>query len=118
MMDNSDKTDCAPKVEEKPDLINYKMIYQMRQAGLQMDTLNNLRNHHRAKADKAAEEEFAKIKAFIQKNLPVGAEFEVSNEACIAHGVLSHVWTWVGSVQKGYGKRACCFCGCRDSDDP
>jgi hypothetical protein len=100
------------------DKLNYKLIYQVRRAGVKTDTLSNLTVRHRAKADEAAKAEHKKYTDLLTKLLGHN-RFEVTNCGCMADGVCGHVYSWGGATTpvKGLGKRFCIYCGCDDFDD-
>jgi hypothetical protein len=96
--------------------MNYELIYKVRKARLRTDSFENLRNQLRFKADEEAAKLHNQYQDFLKKNLPEGTNFEVTNIACNADGIIGCVYTWKGDAPEGLGKRVCCFCGCDDFD--
>ena len=97
--------------------VNYRLVYMLRAAGLQTDSLSNLKVRHRCRAEAAAEAEHKVLTDWLTKQFDGDVNFEVTSTMCMADGVLSHVYTWKGDEPAGVGKRVCCFCGCNDFDD-
>jgi len=92
--------------------LNYELIYKTREGNFPTDSRRNLQigyeNAARAQADKLHDEYLD----FLKRELKTD-QFEVSDVACMADGILSHVY--VGNqTSKGIGDRRCCFCGCID----
>ena len=98
--------------------MNYELIYKVRKGGYRTDEKQNLRicfeNEARAKADKLHQEYLN----FLTKALGHD-HFIVTNECCMADGILGHVYAWsptASKPDKGHGKMKCVYCGCDDFD--
>ena len=93
--------------------INCKAVYKVRNQGLNTDSLSNLQVRYRQDSDRKAKEVHEKYTDFLKKE--IGHEcFEVTNIACMADGIIGHVY--VGSGPKNSGNRKCFFCGLDDFD--
>jgi len=93
--------------------INYELVYKVRRKGLKTDSHQNLRVGYANKAYAEADKVHQAYLEFLSKELG-HTDFEVTSEACMADGIIGHVF--VGTAQKGMGKRKCCFCGLDDFD--
>lgn len=95
--------------------LNYELIYKLRNH--RTDSLDNLSIQYANEGRARAEREHNTYLAAIKEEL--GHErFEVSSYACVASGILNHVYTWDGETPpRGLGKRVCIYCGLDDFDD-
>jgi hypothetical protein len=97
--------------------MNYELIYRVRAAKVSTESLTNLENQLKNKAVAEARKVHQQYLDFLSRNLGPNVNFQVTNIACMADGVIGHVYTWEGATVRGVGKRVCCFCGCDDFDD-
>lgn len=93
--------------------IDYELVYKLRR--FRTNSLQNLIIRYENKARDEAVKEFDKYANAIKAAIGTD-DFEVTNVACLADGIVGHVYT-PGSGPKGAGKRKCIYCGCDDFDD-
>lgn len=94
--------------------INHELVYKTRKTGLPTDSLSNLQIQASNEARRKAGQRHESYLNFLRRELGTD-DFEVTNEVCMAEGIIGHVY--VGGGPKGLGKRKCCFCGCGDFND-
>jgi hypothetical protein len=97
--------------------INYELVYKVRKAGLNTNSPSNIEVQLISTAKQQAAKIHQEYADFLSASLEPGTKFEFTNIACMADGILGHVYTWKGDAPRGVGKRVCCFCGCDDFDD-
>lgn len=98
--------------------MDYKLIYEVKKANLNTQCKSNLRIQYENKAREEADKIHQQYLDFL--NVKLGHNrIEVTNTACMANGIISHVYTWDEGITKpkdGLGKKKCIFCGCDDFD--
>jgi hypothetical protein len=94
--------------------IDYKLVYEVRMRGFNTNEKRNLQIQYENKARAEADKVHQKYLDFLTNALGTD-DFEVTNEMCMADGIIGHVFT-PGSGEKGLGRRKCVFCGCDDFD--
>lgn len=99
--------------------IDYKLVYKVRGAGVSTEDLGNLQTRFRREADERANSIHKTYTDLLTQHLG-HSDFEVTNIACMADGILGHVYVrkpeHQGSRMKGAGHRVCVFCGLDDFD--
>jgi hypothetical protein len=94
---------------------NYKLIYDVRRAGVSTSSEHNLIATYQFRARTEALKEHQKYIDLLTQLLG-HKDFEITNIACMADGIAGHVYSPVEGVPDGVGKKVCVFCGCDDFD--
>lgn len=97
--------------------LNYKLLYEVQNSGLRVDTYKNIQTRHLNKASKEADAEYKHLTDFLCEKLGPDIDFEITNIHCMT-SAGSHVYTWKKGERpsRGNGFRVCCFCGNDDFD--
>jgi hypothetical protein len=96
---------------------NYELIYKIRAGGYNTNSAQNLRIQYANKAREEADKVHTKYLEAL--TLLLGHDrFEVTNVACMADGIIGHVYTWDEGInpRPSSGHKKCVFCGCDDFD--
>lgn len=91
---------------------NYELIYKLRK--FNTTSLQNIEIELKNKAIDEARKIHKQYTDAIEDELGTD-NFEVSSVACMADGIMSHVYT-PADVPSGLGKKRCIYCGCDDFD--